>query len=244
MNPEEIRALLLKKQAGNKPNVAVEVPQVSINIPAGALPKLENEEFLADFMFKENRIVVCFKELYWHEVLDIDNECLLEHKDKTYYNEEHMIRLTLNKAIRWIMEFPSGTSMSNTGSILSEINNELGNVIWQKYLAATAVTTEQAAELMAKSSSYFTNQGQEDALIPHIVILVDMIAQGVVTYSEAEFMKMPNSKLEKIKLILAARMTALHSTPSQEPEGDRSDQLSQQESIKRFMVEMQNRRGG
>ncbi|MFM9718810.1 hypothetical protein, partial [Streptomyces galilaeus] len=72
-----------------------------------------------------------------------------------------MIRLTLNKAIRWIMEFPSGTSMSNTGSILSEINNELGNVIWQKYLAATAVTTEQAAELMAKSSSYFTNQGQE-----------------------------------------------------------------------------------
>ncbi|WP_436536969.1 hypothetical protein, partial [Klebsiella pneumoniae] len=66
---------------------------------------------------------------------------------------------------------------------------------------------------MAKSSSYFTNQGQEDALIPHIVILVDMIAQGVVTYSEAEFMKMPNSKLEKIKLILAARMTALHSTP-------------------------------
>lgn len=241
-----IRAKLLAaqqaaiKQQSKKQPVEPAVT-IDIAIPIGFLPELQDEEFLIDFVHDNNRIVVCAKELAWHETMDIDNQCYSDEESQTFHSDEKMMRLTLSKSIKWVASFPEEKIIQNTGDILSNLTNEAGNIIWRRYVSATVISAEQAAELISAARSYFMGEAQENTRVPSIVVIVDMMAQGVVTYSEKEFMNISSSKMEKIKLILAARMEALYVDNS--PEAKQADlkKEKEQEDIKKLISSVMSR---
>ena len=208
---ERMRALIQARDGVQKPTPEVaESPINETEIEEGLLPYLDEGEFLIDFHIDGERVVVGTKELAWPETLDIDAKCHKGSEKDYFYNGELDRRLTLSKAIRWVFDMSDQRLMSNKdGKILKRLAHPVVEEIHKQYIKRTVLSAEEASALYAAASKYFRNEAQDSAVVPPIVIMVDMMAEGVMSYSEKELMAMGTAKMDRINRVLSARAEAL-----------------------------------
>ena len=177
-----------------------------------SLPKLnkENNEFILEVEWEDLTIYAALRELYWHEMMDIEAYSFRKLNEEDFYLAgENQRREILKKALIWVAVLPNQEFDSNEdGAILRRIKFEVMEAIWEEYQPKIFLGATEAAALYNAAIKYFNGEAQTSSPVPSIIVEVDMMLKfGGLTRSELK--KVTTTEMEKMQTIFMARSEAL-----------------------------------
>jgi|GEM_PF-3073512 len=177
-----------------------------------SLPKLnkDNNEFILEVEWEDLTIYAAVRELYWHEMMDIEAYSFRKLNEEDFYLAgEHQRREILKKAILWVAVMPNEEFDSNEdGNILKRIKFEVMEAIWEEYQPKIFLGATEAAALYNAAIKYFNGEAQTSSPVPSIIVEVDMMLKfGGLTRSELK--KISTTEMEKMQTVFMARSEAL-----------------------------------
>ena len=205
-----------------------------------ALPALNkhNHEFIIKLdLDNEVTIFVGARELYWHEMMNIEAYSFRKGIDDTVYLAgEQERREILRKAVLWVATLPDREFETNEdGQILSKLKFEIVEYIWEQYQPKVFLGATEAAALYNAAAKYFNGEAQANSPVPSIIIEVDMMLKfgGL---SRAELREISTTEMERMQTVFMARAEAIglgvRNTRKPMPQVDETDaeDLSEWES--------------
>jgi hypothetical protein len=205
-----------------------------------ALPTLNkrNHEFIIKLdLDNEVTIFVGTRELYWHEMMNIEAYSFRKGIDDTVYLAgEQERREILRKAVLWVATLPDREFETNEdGQILSKLKFEIVEYIWEQYQPKVFLGATEAAALYNAAAKYFNGEAQANSPVPSIIIEVDMMLKfgGL---SRAELREISTTEMERMQTVFMARAEAIglgvRNTRKPMPQADETDaeDLSEWES--------------
>jgi hypothetical protein len=205
-----------------------------------ALPALNkhNHEFIIKLdLDNEVTIFVGARELYWHEMMNIEAYSFRKGIDDTVYLAgEQERREILRKAVLWVATLPDREFETNKdGQILSKLKFEIVEYIWEQYQPKVFLGATEAAALYNAAAKYFNGEAQANSPVPSIIIEVDMMLKfgGL---SRAELREISTTEMERMQTVFMARAEAIglgvRNTRKPMPQVDETDaeDLSEWES--------------
>jgi len=205
-----------------------------------ALPALNkhNHEFIIKLdLDNEVTIFVGARELYWHEMMNIEAYSFRKGIDDTVYLAgEQERREILRKAALWVATLPDREFETNEdGQILSKLKFEIVEYIWEQYQPKVFLGATEAAALYNAAAKYFNGEAQANSPVPSIIIEVDMMLKfgGL---SRAELREISTTEMERMQTVFMARAEAIglgvRNTRKPMPQVDETDaeDLSEWES--------------
>lgn len=197
--------------------------------------KPKKNQFILDFDWNNTHIYVCVRELFWHETMDIEAQSFRTIDDGSMYLAgEFERRETLSRALVWITEQDGDVKTNEDGTLLTKLQHEVIENLWDLYQPHVIVGAQEAAELYNAASKYFSGAAQSGHPTPSLIIEVDMMIKfgGM---NRKELRKVPTSEMERMQIIFMARSEVLGltnnnainiTTPSQDI--DNTQELLQQ----------------
>lgn len=176
------------------------------------LPKLDKEknEFIVEVEWEDNTVYAALRELYWHEMMDIEAYSFRKLNEEEYYLAgEAERREILRKALLWVAVLPSREFDSNKdGMITKRIKFEVMEAIWEEYQPRIYLGATEAASLYNAAVKYFNGEAQTSSPVPSIIVEVDMLLKfgGL---NRAELKKVSSTEMEKMQTVFMARSEAL-----------------------------------
>jgi hypothetical protein len=205
-----------------------------------ALPALNkhNHEFIIKLdLDNEVTIFVGARELYWHEMMNIEAYSFRKGIDDTVYLAgEQERREILRKAVLWVATLPDREFETNEdGQILSKLKFEIVEYIWEQYQPKVFLGATEAAALYNAAAKYFNGEAQANSPVPSIIVEVDMMLKfgGL---SRAELREVCTTEMERMQTVFMARAEAIglgvRNTRKPMPQVDETDaeDLSEWES--------------
>jgi hypothetical protein len=205
-----------------------------------ALPALNkhNHEFIIKLdLDNEVTIFVGARELYWHEMMNIEAYSFRKGIDDTVYLAgEQERREILRKAVLWVATLPDREFETNEdGQILSKLKFEIVEYIWEQYQPKVFLGATEAAALYNAAAKYFNGEAQANSPVPSIIVEVDMMLKfgGL---SRAELREISTTEMERMQTVFMARAEAIglgvRNTRKPMPQVDETDaeDLSEWES--------------
>jgi hypothetical protein len=205
-----------------------------------ALPALNkhSHEFIIKLdLDNEVTIFVGARELYWHEMMNIEAYSFRKGIDDTVYLAgEQERREILRKAVLWVATLPDREFETNEdGQILSKLKFEIVEYIWEQYQPKVFLGATEAAALYNAAAKYFNGEAQANSPVPSIIIEVDMMLKfgGL---SRAELREISTTEMERMQTVFMARAEAIglgvRNTRKPMPQVDETDaeDLSEWES--------------
>lgn len=177
-----------------------------------SLPKLNknNYEFIIKIDLEETFIFVGVRELYWHEMMNIEAYSFRKGVDDTVYLAgEQERREILKKAILWVATLPDREFETNEdGQILSKLKFEIVEYIWEQYQPKVFLGATEAAALYNAAAKYFNGEAQANSPVPAIIVEVDMMLKfgGL---SRAELKEISTTEMERMQTVFMARAEAI-----------------------------------
>lgn len=176
------------------------------------LPKLDKEknEFIVEVEWEDNTVYAALRELYWHEMMDIEAYSFRKLNEEEYYLAgEAERREILRKALLWVAVLPSREFDSNKdGMITKRIKFEVMEAIWEEYQPRIYLGATEAASLYNAAVKYFNGEAQTSSPVPSIIVEVDMLLKfgGL---NRAELKRVSSTEMEKMQTVFMARSEAL-----------------------------------
>lgn len=176
------------------------------------LPKLDKEknEFIVEVEWEDNTVYAALRELYWHEMMDIEAYSFRKLNEEEYYLAgEAERREILRRALLWVAVLPSREFDSNKdGMITKRIKFEVMEAIWEEYQPRIYLGATEAASLYNAAVKYFNGEAQTSSPVPSIIVEVDMLLKfgGL---NRAELKKVSSTEMEKMQTVFMARSEAL-----------------------------------
>jgi hypothetical protein len=163
------------------------------------LPELnkENNEFIVEVEWEDSTIYAALRELYWHEMMDIEAYSFRKKDEEEFYLAgENERREILKKALIWVAVVPNQEFDTNEDRmLLKRIKFEVMEAIWEEYQPRIYLGATEAAALY-------------NASVPSIIVEVDMMLKfGGLTRSELK--KITTTEMERMQTVFMARSEAL-----------------------------------
>ena len=178
-----------------------------------ALPALNkhNHEFIIKLdLDDEVTIFVGARELFWHEMMNIEAYSFRKGIDETVYLAgEQERREILRKAVLWVATLPDREFETNEdGQILSKLKFEIVEYIWEQYQPKVFLGATEAAALYNAAAKYFNGEAQANSPVPSIIVEVDMMLKfgGL---SRAELREISTTEMERMQTVFMARAEAI-----------------------------------
>lgn len=201
--------------SSNEPEVTSAVDsKVFVKVPfqewVDILPQVVGNQFLIDIQLDSGLVFFCVEELDWQTAMNIDMKSIRPtNKNIDYYSEEYERRNTLIHAIIWVADSSTQQIVHNDGRILEKLNYEVLDLLWNKYKAATTITTQEAQRLYESTKKYLNSEAQEGVPIPSIIPETIAICDGWSTLSLKELKEITAGDWERMQIIRMARAELL-----------------------------------
>ena len=171
----------------------------------------DNHEFIIKLdLDDEVTIFVGARELFWHEMMNIEAYSFRKGIDESVYLAgEQERREILRKAVLWVATLPDREFETNEdGQILSKLKFEIVEYIWEQYQPKVFLGATEAAALYNASAKYFNGEAQANSPVPSIVVEVDMMLKfgGL---SRAELREISTTEMERMQTVFMARAEAI-----------------------------------
>jgi hypothetical protein len=171
----------------------------------------DNHEFIIKLdLDDEVTIFVGARELFWHEMMNIEAYSFRKGIDESVYLAgEQERREILRKAVLWVATLPDREFETNEdGQILSKLKFEIVEYIWEQYQPKVCLGATEAAALYHASAKYFNGEAQANSPVPSIVVEVDMMLKfgGL---SRAELREISTTEMERMQTVFMARAEAI-----------------------------------
>lgn len=141
------------------------------------------------------------RELTWKEALEIDAKSFHLNKNEMYFNSESEKRQILNKALLSIIEQNDIEIQFSIDTLKYSFVEKLWNE-YQKYLH---LSSDEINLIYNSTKKYFNNSNNEIYPIHPMIIEVDYIIKGIVSYSKDEFKNLTLREFEALQLILSIK---------------------------------------
>lgn len=176
------------------------------------LPQLnkENNEFIVEVEWEDLTIYAALRELYWHEMMDIEAYSFRKKDEEEFYLAgENERREILKKALVWVAVVPNQEFDTNEDRmLLKRIKFEVMEAIWEEYQPRIYLGATEAAALYNASIKYFNGEAQTSSPVPSIIVEVDMMLKfgGL---SRSELKNITTTEMERMQTVFMARSEAL-----------------------------------
>jgi hypothetical protein len=173
-------------------------------------PDSDKNEFIVEVEWEDLTIYANLRELYWHEMMDIEAFSFRKKDEEEYYLAgENERREILRKALQWVAVVPNQEFDSNEDRmLLKRIKFEVVEAIWEEYQPRIYLGATEASALYNASVKYFNGEAQTSSPVPSIIVEVDMMLKfGGLNRSELR--KITTTEMERMQIVFMARSEAL-----------------------------------
>ena len=152
-------------------------------------------------------IVFLVREISWKEGLEIDARSFRKKEDLIYQNTEFEKREILNIAILGAfdtqdskMYYPEFES-----SLIDLLDHTIVEKLWVEYQKHLYLSADEANFYYIAAKKYFNPNDHETYPVPPIVVEIDYMLRGLVSFSKEEFSNLSMKEFETMQLILATK---------------------------------------
>lgn len=139
------------------------------------------------------------RELTWKEGLDIDSKSFLQNEKGIIFNSENEKREILKLALISIND-------QNNQKIDFEFSNlsfTFVENLWSEYQKYLHLSTDEINFIFNSTKKYFNSSNRDFFPVHPMILEVDYMLKGIVSYSRDEFQNLSMREFETIQLILA-----------------------------------------
>ncbi len=147
------------------------------------------------------------KEITWKEGLLIDAKSFRKKDNIIYQNTEFEKREILNLAV--LCAFDSAENKiyfpEYEKSLIDKIDHTVIEKLWVEYQQYLYLSADEANFYYIAAKKYFNPNDHETYPVPPIVVEIDYMLRGLVTFSKDEFSNLSMKEFEMMQLILATK---------------------------------------
>lgn len=153
-----------------------------------------------DIFINVEEYEIRLRQLSWQEGLEIDKEAFKQDGNRTFFSSEKEKRLILKKAL---------VSIEVDNEVLDysfeDLSHDFLERVWIQYKDCLHLNNTEINFIYNSAKRYFDPDNKEVYPIHPIIIEVDYMLKGLVSFSRTEFSKLTMKEFETVQLILAAK---------------------------------------
>ena len=167
----------------------------------------ENKDKLHLHIINIDDVDIMVREITWKEGLLIDAKSFRKKDDVVYQNSEfekrEILKLCLVRAYDKSSNEERISSYSNP--LVDIIQHHVLEKLWVEYQQYLYLNADEANFFYLASKKYFDPANTETYPVPPIVVEIDYMTRGLVSFNKNEFDSLTMKEFETIQLILAIK---------------------------------------
>lgn len=205
---DKINAAIAEYKAHQKTNDDTDEQDVSDTMAESLISIIKvdhNPDFLDQyippngFLLATPSMIICAKELLWHEKATIEYNAIQHFGDEIYANDEYILRAVLQKAVLWVYDHKTKTFHDG----IQHLSEKSAEQIWLVYMPYYALDEAKVQSLMTMCDLYFENQLEAP---PHPILLeYAALSDNLFTMTRADFMGLTALQYESLQVVLLAK---------------------------------------
>ena len=147
------------------------------------------------------------KEITWKEGLLIDAKSFRKKDNVVYQNTEFEKREILNIAILSAYNSEDGVTFfpEYNKSLIDFLDHTIVEKLWVQYQNYLYLSADEANFYYISAKKYFNPNDTETYPVPPIIVEIDYMLRGLVSFGRDEFSKLSMKEFETMQLILATK---------------------------------------